>query len=254
MGWSVDHFRAAIDLMELGRSDRQIEELTGIPRGTVGAWRHGRGVARHRRVARAGQNWRPSNPAVYAYLLGMYLGDGHITISSERSARLAVTLDTAYPAILDETREAMRTTFPAASVTLHDRTGGGCAVLQVCDPGVPFAFPQHGPGRKHERSIRLLDWQREISRTRPESLLRGLIHSDGCRTVNRFQTRLPSGRIATYQYPRYFFSNLSADIRRIFCEHCDLLGIHWTQSNSRNISVSHRDSVKRMDTFVGPKR
>ena len=58
---------------------------------------------------------------------------------------------------------------------------------------------------------------------------------------------------ATYAYPRYFFSNLSADIRQIFCDHCELLGIRWTQSNPRNISISHRESVALLDTFVGPK-
>jgi hypothetical protein len=70
MTWSLNDFRAAVDLMEVGRSDRQIEELTGIPRGTVGAWRNGRGVAGHRRAARAGPGWRPPDSAVYAYLLG----------------------------------------------------------------------------------------------------------------------------------------------------------------------------------------
>jgi hypothetical protein len=71
--------------------------------------------------------------------------------------------------------------------------------------------------------------------------------------MNRFKTKLPSGRVAPYEYPRYFFSNLSDDIRRIFCEHCELLGIRWTQSNPRNISISHRKSVALMDEFIGPK-
>jgi hypothetical protein len=84
-------------------------------------------------------------------------------------------------------------------------------------------------------------------------LIRGLIHSDGCRGVNRFSTKLPSGRVAAYRYTRYFFSNLSSDIRSIFCQHCELLGIRWTQSNARNISVAHRDSVALLDSFVGPK-
>ena len=88
----------------------------------------------------------------------------------------------------------------------------------------------------------------------PREFLRGLIHSDGCRTVNRFTTTLPSGRVKEYAYPRYFFSNLSADIRGLFCEYCDRLGILWTQSNHRNISVSHRDSVAALDEFIGPKR
>jgi hypothetical protein len=56
--------------------------------------------------------------------------------------------------------------------------------------------------------IVLADWQHAVVDRHPERFLRGLIHSDGCRTVNRFKTRLPSGRVAEYEYPRYFFSNL----------------------------------------------
>ncbi len=92
-----------------------------------------------------------------------------------------------------------------------------------------------------------------ITTRHPKPLIRGLIHSDGCRTVNAFNTRLPSGREAHYSYPRYFFSNLSDDIRQIFCEHCDLLGIRSSRSNPRNISVADRRSVAVLDSFVGPK-
>ena len=74
---------------------------------------------------------------------------------------------------------------------------------------------------------------------------------DGCRVINRFRTKLPSGRIAKYSYVRYFFSNLSADIRRIFIEHCELLGIRVTQSNHRNLTVSHRRSVAILEQLVG---
>lgn len=87
----------------------------------------------------------------------------------------------------------------------------------------------------------------------PHALLRGLIHSDGCRSVNRFRTKLPSGRVAEHAYPRHFFSNPSANIRSILCEHCELLGIRWTQSSSRSVSVAHRDSVALIDGFIGPK-
>jgi hypothetical protein len=118
----------------------------------------------------------------------------------------------------------------------------------------PEAFPQHGPGRKHERPIVLAPWQQEIVDAYPGPFVRGLIHSDGCRTVNRFTTKLPSGRVAEYAYPRYFFSNLSADIRQLFVDACARLGVRTTQSNPRNISVSHRDSVAVLEELVGPKR
>ena len=137
----------------------------------------------------------------------------------------------------------------------HQRFGVGDPSWRPPHPGMslPHAFPQCGPGRKHDRQIVLADWQLELSRAQPERLIRGLLHADGCRSVNRFSTKLPSGRVATYAYPRYFFSNLSADIRRIFCDHCDLLGIRWTMSNPRNVSIANRDSVALLDAFVGPK-
>lgn len=79
-----------------------------------------------------------------------------------------------------------------------------------------------------------------------------MIHSDGSRCENRFTVQLKSGP-REYSYPRYFFTNYSDDIRDLFCQSCDQLGIRWSQSNWRNISISHRDSVARLDSFVGPK-
>jgi hypothetical protein len=107
--------------------------------------------------------------------------------------------------------------------------------------------------RKHLRPIALEDWQQAIVDAHPRQFVRGLVHSDGCRTVNRFTTKLPSGQVAEYAYPRYFFSNLSADIRRLFCEACDALGVRWTLSNPRNVSVSHRDGVAILEEVVGAK-
>ena len=95
----------------------------------------------------------------------------------------------------------------------------------------------------------LENWQRVIVDRHPKSLLRGLIHSDGWRGANRVTVR---GR--TYEYPRYQFSNVSDDIRRIFCDACDVLGIEWRRMNAKNISVAKRNSVAALDEFIGPKR
>jgi hypothetical protein len=240
-------------LMEAGRGDSEIARLTGLPRPTISGWRHGRGVRYHQRLSAARPSWRPPDPRSYSYLLGVYLGDGCIVTTRERSAWLVITLDAAYPGIVEETVRATEACFPDTPVRQYSRGDGSVAAVQVNHPALPFAFPQHGAGRKHLRPIELADWQLELTHRYPEALLRGLIHSDGCRALNRFKTRLPSGRVAPYAYPRYFFSNLSEDIRRIFCDHCELLGIRWTQSNPRNISISHRKSVALLDEFIGPK-
>jgi hypothetical protein len=64
---------------------------------------------------------------------------------------------------------------------------------------------------------------------------------------------MPSGRVAEYAYIRYFFGNLSSQIRDIFREHCELLGVRVTQPNHRNLAVSRRDNVAILDLFLGPK-
>ena len=95
----------------------------------------------------------------------------------------------------------------------------------------------------------LADWQREICDRFPDRLLRGLIHSDGCRSINTI--RHPK---RVYRYPRYQFSNRSDDIRGIFCEYCDKVGVDWRVMNRWNISVARRESVAKLDRLIGPKR
>jgi hypothetical protein len=246
-------FELAMRLADEGLGDSEISRVTGIPRPTLSAWRHDRGRRYHDRLATANSRWRPAQPAAYCYLLGVYLGDGCLYVQPRGGASLIVSLDLSYPGIVDTVERSIRFVFSDVTVGRFFPKDARLTVLRATHPALPFAFPQHGAGRKHNRRIMLTDWQRMLTHAHPKELLRGLIHSDGCRTINRFKTELPSGRVAEYEYPRYFFSNLSADIRAIFCEHCDLLGIRWTQSNPRNISVSHRRSVARLDRFVGPK-
>ena len=95
----------------------------------------------------------------------------------------------------------------------------------------------------------LAGWQQAIVDEQPRPFLRGLIQSDGCRVINRVTVR---GK--RYAYPRYQFSNRSDDIRRIFCDTCNALGVEWRVMNAWNISVARRASVARLDEFIGPKR
>ena len=193
----------------------------------------------------------PPEPTAYCYLLGLYLGDGCIGVA-HGSHQLSLTLDARYPGIIEEAATSLIHTAP--DIHVGRRVVPGAVRLYANYRWWLEAFPQHGAGRKHTRKIALTDWQKRLTQHHPEALLRGLIHSDGARCVNRFKTKLPSGRVGEYAYVRYFFTNYSADIREIFCEHCDLLGIRWTQSSFKNISVAHRDSVAILDQFVGPKR
>jgi hypothetical protein len=204
-------------------------------------------------VVEAAARWSVPDAAAYSYLLGSYLGDGHLAHKPPRTWTLRVSCDGAYPGIKREVRNAMETTFPGHTSRERRYAKGDADIVAITHPALGRAFPQHGPGRKHEREIALTDWQLAITRSHPGELVRGLVHSDGCRVINRFSTRLPSGRVAEYEYVRYFFSNLSEDIRQIFWAHCSLLGIRVTQPNHRNLAVSHRDSVAIMERIVGAK-
>jgi hypothetical protein len=113
-------------------------------------------------------------------------------------------------------------------------------------------FPQHGPGRKHERPIVLEGWQREVVAAHPAAFLRGLFHSDGCR-VRNWARRPVAGVPKRYDYPRWQFTNVSDDIRGLCCWALDLLDIPWRRSNAKTISVSRRAAVARLDELIGAK-
>jgi hypothetical protein len=251
-----DQVKNVVDLAASGMSQQAIARATGIPRSTVKDWLAGRhtngravgdggcascGAARHR---------FEELPPEYAYLLGLYLGDGCISAHRREVYRLRLFFDARYPGIIDAGEAAVRSILPANRINRLARSGGYAnsaprsnIELSVYSRMLPCLFPQHGPGRKHERRIALADWQRTLVAKHPEQLLRGLIHSDGCRFVN-------TGR--KWRHPRYSFSNRSEDILRIFRETCDLVGVRWTTA-PRTVYVSRVRDVALLDEFIGPK-
>ncbi len=82
----------------------------------------------------------------------------------------------------------------------------------------------------------------------PEPFIRGLIQTDGWRGLNRVFVK---GR--WYEYSRYQFSSRSDDIRRLFTDACDRVGVAWRPWGRWHISVARREAVARLDEFVGPK-
>ena len=218
---------------------REVAARTGVPASTVARWRR----AWHPIAVR----WRPAHEPSYAYLLGMYLGDGCLHVNRRGGVLLRICLDERHPSVIEECWAAMVLSMPDGRPGLVRRPSCRAVLVQGSKRLWLQAFPQHGAGRKHERPSVLEDWQRAIVARHPGDFVRGLLHSDGCRTTNRFSTKLPSGRVANYAYTRYFFSNLSPDIRALFCDGCDGLGVRWTLSNPRNVSVSHRASVALLD-------
>ncbi|OBH59300.1 hypothetical protein A5685_03770 [Mycobacterium colombiense] len=242
---SAEQFDAGRRLIAAGANDCAIGRQLGVPRQTVRDWRC-RPQIRSRSAGGSDCGTLhefAALPAVpYSYLLGLYLGDGCIS-RDRRIWRLRVTLDKAYPGIIDRCRGAIDTLMPGQLASIH-RQPTGCVVVSLYSKHWPCLFPQHGPGRKHLRPIRLEPWQQALVEQATEEFVRGLIESDGCRVVANDRG---------VRSVRYHFSNRSDDIRGLFTAALDHLGIPWTRSSRYVIAIYRKAAVARLDEFVGPK-
>jgi hypothetical protein len=237
----------AVQLIRSGLNDCEVSRRLGISRSTIRDWRRPIYVPRTAAMT-CPRCWRAAfrpfgfTDADYTELLGLYLGDGHI-VKTGRADRLRLFLDARYPGIVSEARALLESSFPRHSVGSIAGHGGTMTVLSVYCNHLACAFPQHGPGKKHERAIKLEAWQHELLVREPWPFLRGCIYSDGCVFTNR------TGR---YEYVSYDFANRSADILGLFTHACELVGVQYRRY-ARHIRIYRRASVALMLEHVGIK-
>jgi hypothetical protein len=193
----------------------------------------------------------PFDGRAYAELLGWYLGDGYISSGRRGVFNLHVVNDATYTGLNAHLLDLMAAVKPNGRP--HTRQVPGAVVTTVSWKHWPCLFPQHGPGRKHERPIVLEPWQQEVTTEFPADLLRGLFHSDGCR-VDNWATRMVGGQRRRYDYPRWQFVNASEDILGVCTWALDLVDVAWRRSGPRTVSVSRREAVAALDEMIGPKR
>jgi hypothetical protein len=191
---------SVLQLRASGATVRAIADQLEIPRGTVSEWLYRRRPQGRNRSLPACRHCGSSGhstdalPCEYAYLLGLYLGDGCIS-THPRAYKLRIILDSSYPGIIEEADAAIHAVVERVKVNTVLRPG--CTEVYAYSKGWPCLFPQHGTGKKHDRKIELAEWQWRLVRESPDLMLRGLIHSDGCRFMN-------TGR--GWAYPRYSFA------------------------------------------------
>jgi hypothetical protein len=199
-----------LELVRAGWNDCEIARQTGIPRRTIRDWRSGRIPDFDRQRTRPSPDVRSCAPCngdplslpqgSYTYLLGLYLGDGYIGAHPRDVFRLRIVCADAYPELIQRCETAMAEVLPNKVSRVRKV---GCTEVASYSKHWPCLFPQHGPGRKHERKVELTPWQQELVDLDPRPLIRGLLHSDGCRVLNW---------VNGTPYPRYHFSNVSAFI------------------------------------------
>jgi hypothetical protein len=211
---SAEEFETVQRLIAAGMNDSVIARRTGIPRCTVRDRRRRPVRAKATCISKCTVDISGLPAPAYAYLLGLYLGDGCVS-RHPRTWRLRITLDKKYPAIIDRCRMAINSLFPSQQASIHQQPKG-CVVVSHYSKHWPCLLPQHAPGRKHLRPIRLEPWQEVLVKEATEEFVRGLIDSDGCRVIANDRG---------VKSVRYHFSNRSNDIRGLFCAALDELGI-----------------------------
>lgn len=239
--------RQAIALVGSGLTVSSTARQLGLPVSTVRDWAMDRVSGRADECPRCTEAGLAQS--AYAALLGFYLGDGCIS-SAARYDSLRVSCDARLPGIVDDVVTLLLELRPMGRVS--QVVAPGTIVVQAHCKHWRCLFPQHGPGRKHERPIVLEPWQREVVERHPGAFLRGLFHSDGCRARN-WTTRAVSGVMKRYEYPRWQFSNRSEDILRLCTWALDLVDVPWRRSARWCVSVSRREAVARLDQLIGVK-
>ena len=254
---SHDVVASALRDSDAGMRDADNAAKHGVAVKTIRRWRRlyqRRGLPRgqaHTSVSCPRCDGASLDEDAYAELLGWYLGDGWLENHRGRGVfALHVYNDERYTEVNAHILELMGRVKPGSRP--HTRRMQGCLILTVSWRHWPCLFPQHGPGRKHQRRLTLEPWQEEVVRAHPAAFLRGLFHSDGCR-VDNWVTREVAGATKRYDYARWQFVNYSTEIQRFCTDALDLLGIPWRQSSWKTISVSRREGVALLDELIGPK-
>jgi hypothetical protein len=234
---------AVLGMVAEGLGDAEIARRTGLARTTVRDMRRAGRSAR----PRCWRCWRPTRPiaftaAEYAELLGLYLGDGHIS-ELPRTQRLRISLDPWHEQVIADVEALLARGLPGNRVDRVRADRGRTVVLSVYSSHLSCLLPQHGLGPKHERPIVLEAWQRDAVAAAPWAFLRGLVHTDGCFFINR---------TGTYRYLSVDLHNRSADIRRLFVTACGLVGVSAREAGDR-VRIYRRDDVARFCALVGAK-
>jgi hypothetical protein len=246
-----DQVSLALAMLRSGIPRAQVRRATGISCSTLTRWLSGKTP---RQPDPHPERMPEAAWPDYAYLLGLYLGDGYVAKAPRDVYRLDLTFDSTYPGIIRQAVRAVSIVRPENRVSVRSCRDAAAVIVGCYSKAWPVLLPQHGVGVKHERRIVLEPWQEQITEPHAKWLIRGLIHSDGCRFIARQRTH---GKM--YPYARYEFANRSIDIINIFSSHLTLLGVAHTihdrgaQQRASHVQIARKEAVALLDSFVGPK-
>ena len=183
----------------------------------------------------------------YAYILGLYLGDGDIS-KFPRTFRLRLYFNSETNSrIIARSIVSLNNIFRKNRRSKYKQRTANCTEVSIYSNVLPTLFPQHGTGKKHSRDVSLKDNQQWLFDDQyAKILLAGLHDSDGC-------------FYSEGKYDRFMFTNTSDDIIRIYKKILDMYNIHYTESsvkregNERNITrifTRKQHAVRKLATLL----
>lgn len=234
-------------------SDYKVSELLGIRRPSIQRWRHEYKKFSENFLSNVGRQGKPK-PVInkkeipsksYAYLLGMYLGDGHITQGKgKKHAILVITQNLDDDIAINDIKRHMANIFSYVTPYVHKKKNANACDIRIgCNQNVLPLFPQHGRGAKHKRKIELTNWQKDHIRKEPWAFIKGLLHSDGSKFYNK------CNKTWTWE-----FKNKSQDIIDIFKWACDLVDLYYTYGKKGSVCFYKKEYVSILNEKVGEKR
>jgi hypothetical protein len=193
--WSAEQSRLAGTLIAVGVNDAAIARQIGVPRATVRDWRlplrdSGEACERIAMRRRSGLRRAPRG----GVLLRTRVVPRRGCVSRDRRVwRLRIVLDMKYPTIIGRCPEAINMLMSeqhAAIVQARE-----CVDVTLYSKRWPCLLPQHGPGRKHTRLIRLEPWeQARVNHATEVGLFTGALDS-----LESPRTRSSGRRTARYR-------------------------------------------------------
>ena len=195
----------------------------------------------------------PLDEPAYAYLLGLYLGDGCINAANRERAytRCPSSAADAWPGLIRRRSAPCEAVRPCSKVFYVAAEAGMTEVQELLEAlAVPVSAARAGhEAHQEDRAQPVAAGHRGplSRRLRPGAVPLGRLpgHEPGAAGAGR--------RRHWYEYPRYLFSNKSKDILGLCGAALDRLGVEWRFARPDMISVAKKEAVARLDEFVGPK-
>jgi hypothetical protein len=134
-------------LSDLGILDRENAAICGVSVAAIRHWRRGdrrSGDEDRPRCPRC--EGRPLDERAYAYLLGLYLGDGYLILGRRGVWLLSITCCNDWPGLMEQARLAMSTVMPASKVFARAQTG--CTDIKSTSKHWLCLFPQAWAGQE----------------------------------------------------------------------------------------------------------